>query len=566
MFSFRKILGLKNNKIKYHDINPEDVFLDSYNVSEMNLHQMEGSLEKPLPYQTSVIVSFFVLILLFSFSYRLFNLQIVQGKNYLEIADKNHLKSTPIFALRGTISDINGTLLAFNEGVTDDKEVPLRKYINLGGFSNILGYVSYPKKDKGGFFWQNEYIGKDGVEKQYQQKLQGKLGERIIGVNARNEIEIENITSPAVNGENIKLTIDAGVQNKLYESIKNLAKDTPFLAGSGVIMDVETGEILAMTTYPEYDSNLMTNAKTKEEFNQISDDLQDKKHKFLNRAVSGLFTPGSTIKPFIAIAALMEKVITPEKEILSTGALVIKNKYGGEDSVFKDWKAHGLTDMRKAIAESSDEYFYQVGGGYENQKGLGIERIDRYAKMFGFTSDSGIDLPNENSGIIPTPEWKKKIFNEDWKLGDTYHTSIGQYGFQITPIELAKAYASIANDGYFVSPHILLDDNLNKKISLNLNIDDLKVVQDGLRQGATIGTGQVLNIPGVKVVTKTGTAELGVKKDFVNSWIVGYFPYDKPKYTFVVIMEKGPKTYVHGAIFAMKDVLEYLRDNTEYMK
>ncbi len=567
MLPFLRTSESKAKKLGSSNINPEDVFLDSSNISLMNTQQLEGHIERPLSHHTGFIFLGFIFLFFFLFVLKVFSLQITNGQFYVDKSDRNHLKSIPIFAYRGTILDKNQNLLAWNETTNFDfnGDIPKRVYIDEPGFSNLLGYVSYPKKDSSGIFWQDEYIGKDGIEKQYQDRLQGTKGERLVAVDAHNNIESGSTVVYPQNGENIVLTIDKDVQNKLYESIKDLAHKAPFTAGSGVIMNIQTGEILALASYPEYDNNLMTNASTTEDMNQITSDLNDKSHKFLNRPVAGLFTPGSTVKPFIAIAALMEGIITPEKQILSTGKIVIKNKYGGEDTVFRDWEAHGLTDMRKAISESSDEYFYQVGGGYENQKGLGINLIDKYARMFGFGSTTGIDLPNENSGVIPTPEWKKKVFNETWLLGDTYHTAIGQYGFQLTPLELVRGISAIANGGYLVTPHLLKELDTNR-VTLGLRAQDLKVITDGMRNGAIDGTGKALNIEGVHVATKSGTAELGVTKQQVNSWISGFFPYENPKYAFVVIMEKGDRHNPYGAVFAMKDTLEWMRDNTDYTK
>lgn len=549
-----------------HEIAPEDVFLDSQNISQLNIDQMEGHLEQPLGKHVFYIFVGILFVLISGFTFRLFGMQITDGQTYKEQADRNHFRSTPIFALRGTISDRNGALLAWNEApATTIEEIPKRVYTADSGFSHLLGYVSYPKRDSSGVFWQEEYIGKDGIEKQYQLQLQGVSGEKVLGVNALQKIETENVTIDPVHGENIVLTIDKEVQEKLYTSIKSLAERVGYVAGAGVIMDVHTGEVLALASYPEYDNNMITNGVTAEEKKQITSDLQDSRQKFLNRAVGGLFTPGSTVKPFLAYAALVEGVITPEKQILSTGALVIKNKYGGPDTVFKDWKVHGLIDMRKAIAQSSDEYFYQIGGGYETQKGLGIARIDKYTKMFGFDTETGIDLPGENNGVVPTPEWKQKIFGEDWLVGNTYHTSIGQYGFQMTALELVRGVASIANGGILVTPHVKQGLETTQK-NLDLDIDALTVVREGMRRAVTDATVKALDISGVTVAGKSGTAELGVKKDFVNSWISGYFPYENPKYAFVVIMEKGSVHNLQGAVFAMRETLEWMRDNTEYTK
>lgn len=578
---FHRISTIRARKAASHEIDPEDVFLDSQNLSSLNIDQMEGHFERPLGRHVFYLFLVGIFLLVSAYSYRLFSMQVVNGENYATKADNNHLKRLPLFALRGTISDRNGELLAWNtlgnyiykDGVSSSTEkvsvddIPMRVYTEQDGFSHLLGYVSYPKRDQSGVFWQDEYIGKDGVEKEYQNALQGVSGERIIAINALHQIEAQNVVVYPTHGANLKLTVDKGVQAKLYERMEALAKKASFTSGAGVIMDIHTGEILAITSYPEYNNNMMTNAKSKEDNKQVAEDLLDKRRKFLDRAVSGLFTPGSTVKTFVALAALMENVITPEQNIYSSGQLVIKNKYGGPDTVFKDWKAHGYTDMRKALEESSDEYFYQVGGGYKDQKGLGIDRINKYANMFGFATTTGIDLPAEEYGVIPSPAWKKKVFGEDWLLGDTYHTSIGQYGFQITPLELVRGVAALANGGYLVTPHVLTGQ-VTASTSLNLPAKDLKVIHEGMHMvvHGEGGTGKALDIPGVDVAAKSGTAELGVSKQLVNSLISGYFPYENPKYAFVVVMEKGDRHNPYGAVFAMRETLEWMRDNTSYTK
>ncbi len=574
---FRLISTLRAKRAASHEIDPEDVFLDSENLSSLNLDQMEGQLERPLGKHIFYIAVVLLCLVTGTFSYRLFSMQVLEGEEYTEKADNNRLRKLPLFALRGTISDRNGALLAWNAltvGTTTassteavDHEIPKRIYTPLPGFSHLLGYVSYPKRDQSGVFWQEEYIGKDGIEKQYQDILAGNKGERIIEVTATHQVEAQNVVVQPSHGENMVLTIDKDVQAKLYERIEALAHKAPFVSGAGVIMDVTNGEIIALTSYPEYDNNVMTNATSKEDKKKITESLLDKRGKFINRPVSGLFTPGSTVKPFFAYAALAEKVITPEQNIYSSGQLVIKNKYDGPDTIFKDWKAHGYVDMRNAIAVSSDEYFYQIGGGYKDQKGLGIARLNLYAKKFGFASTTGIDLPGEEYGVVPSPEWKKKVFGEDWLLGNTYHSSIGQYGFQITPLELVRGVAALANGGYLVTPHVLKRLPVTNS-SLALDPNKLKVIQEGMRLTVTSdkGTARALNISGVDVSAKSGTAELGVSKQQVNSWISGYFPTDNPKYAFVVIMEKGSRHNPYGAVFAARETIEWMRDFTEYTK
>lgn len=571
---FRHTSTRRARKAASYEIDPEDVFLDSENLSELDTNQLQGQLDRPLGvhvFYGAIIVTLFLTL---GFSYRLFSMQVVEGEFYQEKSDNNHLKKIPLFALRGTISDRNGEILAWNStsygtstesGISDD--IPKRLYTEEEGFSHLLGYVSYPKRDQSGVFWQDEYIGKDGVEKFYQKELAGVRGERIVEVSALKEIAAQNVVIYPTNGENLILTIDKDVQAKLYESMESLAKEVGFTGGAGVIMDVSNGELLAITSYPEYDNTLITNATTEEEKKEVGRELTDKKQKFLDRAVSGLFVPGSTVKPFFAYAALEENVITPEQNIFSSGQLVIKNKYGGPDTIFKDWKAHGYVDMREAIAQSSDEYFYQIGGGYKDQEGLGIERLKKYAEKFGFATTTGIDLPDEEHGVIPSPEWKKKLFDEDWLVGNTYHSSIGQYGFQVTPLELVRAVATIANGGYLVEPHVLKRLE-TVPVNIDLNPKHLKVIREGMRLAVTSdkGTARVLNISGVEVAGKSGTAELGVSKQLVNSWISGYFPVENPKYAFVVVMEKGRRDNLKGAVFVARNTLEWMRDNTEYTK
>jgi penicillin-binding protein 2 len=572
---FRHISTRRARKAASYEIDPEDVFLDSENLSALDTNQLEGQLERPLGAHVFYGALLFTLLVTCGFSYRLFSMQVLEAEIYQEKSDNNHLKQVPLFALRGTISDRNGEILAWNSatyGTSTESSVPMndipkRLYTKEGGFSHLLGYVSYPKRDQSGVFWQDEYIGKDGVEKFYQTELAGVRGERIIEVTARKQVEAQNVVVYPTNGENLVLTVDKNVQAKLYESMQNLAKEVGFTGGAGIIMDIHNGEVLAITSYPEYDNTLITNATGKEENNEVAKELLDKKQKFLDRAVSGLFVPGSTVKPFFAYAALAENIISPEKNIFSAGQLVIKNKYGGPDTIFKDWKAHGYVDMRAAIAQSSDEYFYQIGGGYKDQEGLGILRLKKYAELFGFATTTGIDLPDEEHGVIPSPEWKKKLFDEDWLLGNTYHSSIGQYGFQVTPLELVRAVSIIANGGYLVRPHVLKRLEV-PTTSIDLNQKYVKVIREGMRLAVTDdgGTAKGLRITGVEIAGKSGTAELGVSKALVNSWISGYFPANNPKYAFVVVMEKGKRTNLKGAVFAARNTIEWMRDNTEYAR
>lgn len=571
----------KKKRKRGGEINPEDIFLDSSNLVGLDIDKEEGTFNKPISQFMEYLPVIIVAIVFCFYTYRLYIIQIRDFSIYKEKADNNRYNANLILSNRGEIFDRNGKILAENI-VSSSSDMVKREYIKAGGFSNLLGYISYPKKDNLNNYWQDNYIGKDGIELIYQDLLSGVNGKQIIEKDVKREVESKNLIVKPIPGANLNLTIDAVIQKKLFDSMKKVVDERSFISATGIIMNVNNGEIVAITNYPEYDNNLMTNATGTEDNKKINKLLKDKRTPFLNRAVSGLFTPGSVVKPFIAYAALNEKIITPEKELLSVGQIVVPNIYGGPDTIFRDWKVHGYINVVRAIAVSSDEYFYQVGGGYKDQPGLGISKIDEYAKLFGFTSSTGIDLPNEETGIIPTPEWKRINFiDSEWRLGDTYHTSIGQYGFQVTPIELVRYIASIANGGILVTPHLFLSassSNLannyeivqkyNTKIwptvDLNLNQYALKYIKQGMREVVLPnGTVPQLNIAGLGVAAKSGTAELGVVKGKVNSLMTGYFPYDNPKYAFAVIIENGPVGGTSAGAQAIKPVLEYMSQNIE---
>jgi len=269
------------------------------------------------------------------------------------------------------------------------------------------------------------------------------------------------------------------------------------------------------------------------------------------------------VKPFIGYAALKEEVISPFKTILANGSISIPNPYyPGKKSVFKDHGSFGYVDMRKAISVSSDIYFYEVGGGFESQKGLGISNIDKYTKMFGIGEKTGVDLLGEKNGVVPTPEWKIKTFKGDpWRVGDTYNTSIGQYGFQVTPIQMVKAVGGLANMGIFYTPHILKDDKSFEEKFIQTEIDSskMKIIFEGMRMAVTEGTCMALNLQNIEVAAKSGTAQVGLGNTNTNSWIIGFFPYDNPKYAFALVMERGPKAASGNATRVMSEVIDYMK-------
>jgi len=575
---FKRYNLFKRRKRNRNEIFPDEILADSRNIPHFDTDQFEGRLEKPIS-----TISLFVLIgtaalILILFACRAWFLQIDQGGFYSGQATNNTLHSTPLFATRGLIYDRNGVELAWNvPGPAGDPDVPRREYATSTGLFQTLGYIQYPSKDSAGFYYQEDFIGEDGVEKYFNDVLQGENGLRLVEADAKGNIQSQNVVRPSTPGQNITISIDSKLENELYKNIENVATVHGFQGGSGIIMNVHTGEVVAMTSYPEYDSQIMTD---KTDTSAIHSFLNDPQNPFLDRAINGLYAPGSTVKPYVAMGALNENVIDPMTKILSTGSISIPNPYDpAQSSVFHDWRPQGWVDMRDALSVSSDVYFYEVGGGYQNQKGLGITKLDQYFSLFGFSQAIEGSFFSGAAGLVPSPAWKAATFPDDstWRIGDTYHTAIGQYGFQVSPIQMVRAISAIANGGDLLNPTILKfgtapPDALTPPTVLR-NVDlpaqDFQIVREGLHQGvkSSNGTDGALNVPYVDIAAKSGTAELGTTKLTVNSWITGYFPYDNPEYAFAVVMERGPVSNLIGGAAVMRYTLDWMNVNTpEYFK
>jgi len=492
------------------EIAPDEIFLDSSNLPDFDRNQFEGRIEKPISKNAVLKLGAFFLIIFVAMLFKVWTLQVNEGEAYTIQSEINRLRHALIFSERGVVLDRNGEELVWNVP-SEEHDFSRRKYISDPGFSHLLGYVGYPLKDSGGTYYQEEYLGIEGVESQYNNILAGGNGLKIIETNALGVIQTESVIRPPHDGTSVTLSVDKELQTALHEIIGDIARESRFDGGAGVLMDIKTGEILALTSYPEYDSNVLSEGGPSE---TIAGYVENSNKPFLNRVISGLYTPGSIIKPFIAIGALNENVITPEEKILSTGALTIPNPFlEGVVSTFPDWKAHGYVDMREAIGVSSNVYFYEIGGGFEDREGLGIENIERYMRMFGIGNVSNIDLPTESVGIIPNPLWKEENFSGDvWRIGDTYNTSIGQYGFQVTPIQTVRSIAAIASGGVLIEPKVLLKpgQKVQKKV-ISVKEDYFDVVKEGMRYTVTNGTAAGLQFPQIQIAAKTGTAQVGAK-------------------------------------------------------
>jgi len=281
----------------------------------------------------------------------------------------------------------------------------------------------------------------------------------------------------------------------------------------------------------------------------------------------------------VAYAALEEGIISPDKEIYSNGRLTIPNPYNPSNpSIFRDWRAQGTMTMREAIAFSSNVYFYIVGGGLPEialpqaglsspQEGLGITRLAANYRRFGMGSLTGVNLAQEQAGVVPDPDWKREVFDDDWRLGDTYYMSIGQFGFLTTPIQMLRAYAALSNGGYLVQPHAQKGVQ-SEKIDINIDAAKMKIILEGMRKTVNYprGTARALDRKDVAIAAKSGTAEVGVGNAYVNSWAAGFWPYEDPQYAFILMMDKAPRSNALGATRIMGDVVEWMSVNRpEYL-
>lgn len=549
-------------KISTTELQPDEILLDVHNLPSFDRQQFEGQLEQPISKRALSLMFGFIALIGILFLSRLVYLQMVKHEYYAVKSEQNSLDAILLFADRGVIYDRNGVELVWNRR---DEAVGLtkRSYTKAHGFASVLGYVSYPAKDEKGFFWQDRTLGKDGIEKEFDTVLAGTNGRKLVESDVSGTIISEGAIEPPTQGENLSLAIDSRIQEALYGGIKALAEQSGYVGGTGLVMDIKTGELYAMTSYPEYNSEIISEGVDRETINGY---LRSSSKPLLNRAIDGVYTPGSIVKPFFALGALQENIITPNKVLYTTGSLSVPNPYNPKlKTVFKDNANHGAVDMKKALAVSSNVYFYEIGGGFGSQPGLGIANLEKYARMFGLGEKSGVNLSGERQGNIPSVAWKSKTFPGDpWRIGDTYNTAIGQYGFQVTPIQMVKGIAGIASRGTLQTPTILKVTDIPKGTTVGIRDDAYTAVHEGMRQSVLEGTTVALNNEALHVAAKSGTAQIK-NNTRVNSWAEGFFPYEHPRYAFVVLMEDGPKVS-SGAVHAFKPVLDVFINNPELLQ
>ncbi|MDR3171074.1 MAG: penicillin-binding protein 2 [Treponema sp.] len=445
---------------------------------------------------------------------------------------------------------------------------PMRNYVDIGSLSHIIGYVGDITRDeltmlynKG--YHQGDLIGKAGIERQYDELLRGKEGQetRTVDVRGRRVSGDQSGREPPVMGKNLVLSIDWRIQ-QLAE--KALGKRI----GAAVVLRPTTGEILAMVSYPWYDPNLFNRNDMGSEYQIL---INDPNKPFLNRAIQSSYPPASTFKIVMTTGILAEKVFPPEQTVDCLGELTYGDRL---------WRCHirkpghGHLNLQQGMAQSCDIYYWIVGRDH-----LGVERIVSYAREYGYGELTGIDLPGEISGFIPTPQWKDRRFHERWVGGDTMNISIGQGFTLVTPLQMADMVAMVVNDGVIYTPHILkevrdpltgvVEQSISPTVLHTSDIDPaiFRGVRRDMRGVISDGTAKpVLDIQSVTIAGKTGTAEVGLQNQW-HSWFTAFAPYetaDPDERVVVAVIVEAANPWQWWATYASAIIFQGIFANQTY--
>ncbi|TAK88823.1 penicillin-binding protein 2 [Patescibacteria group bacterium] len=435
---------------------------------------------------------------------------------------------------------------------------PIRDYRDQTLLSAILGYtgrVSEQDLIRNPDYAPTDYAGKLGVELQYEKELRGQNGREQTEVDASGR-PIKLLSSqPSVPGSNLVLTIDTELQQQMTEAIKKQMQASGSPRASGIALNPKTGEILAAVNLPSYDNNLFAKGIGQSDYSRL---LNDSAQPLFNKAMGGAYPVGSIIKPLIGSAGLQEGVISPSTTVNDTGSLEVPNRYDPNTKyTFRSYEEGGLgvVNISRAIAVSSNVFFYTVGGGFGNIAGLGVDRLTAYYNKFGLGAKTGVDLPGETAGLVPTPASKKKASGEGWYLGDTYNISVGQGDLRASPLQMAVATAAVANGGNVLKPHILkeVQDAGGRTIRASstevvrqnfISPANIQLIRQAMRKVVSESYGTACcqmerEVP-VPVAGKTGTAETdpnGKRKP--HAWFTAFAPYDDPQIVTVILVENS---------------------------
>lgn len=442
---------------------------------------------------------------------------------------------------------------------------PVREYPAGPVTAHIMGYVGLIPAEQAehyealGYDIYRERAGLTGVEATYESYLHGRRGRKHIEVDiAGRELRAIGVPQEAVPGNSLVLTLDLDLQQGVERVLMRGLEAAKSKAGAAIVMNPNTGEILAMVSIPSYDNNLFATGISEREYSRL---LNDPLHPLVNHAVAGQYPPGSAFKFITALAGLEEKIVSRDTRVTCTGAILVPNRYYPDDpklaQEFKCWvpTGHGSQNIIEAMGNSCDVFFYLLGGGYTDRDGVGVARLSEWARSFGLGSPTGVELPGEAGGLIPTSEWKVANIRELWVTGDTYNMSIGQGYVLLSPLQLANAISTVANGGTVYRPMIVREvrDATGKVVvpfapkrvsQLPASAQNLGIVREGLVAASSWGTGFRATPPGLVVAGKTGTAEYPGPRDKdghlpTHAWYTSFAPADKPEISVTVLVEGG---------------------------
>ncbi len=500
---------------------------------------------------------------------RLFELQIILGAKYRALAEGNRIRKEVAPAPRGMIYDKNSQPLIKNEpiyrlekencepgksdcfeeisreealkieAVGGEKAARLRMdvgrdYLYGRALAHVLGYLGEASEDevKSGEWGLGDLVGRTGIEEEYEEILRGQEGGVIYEVDTLGNRVREIGKVETIPGRDLHLSIDAQLSKVAYEALEGKP-------GAVVATEAKTGQVLVLVSSPAFNPN-----------NINPEDLTDEEKPMFNRAVGGLYPPGSTFKMVTAAAGIEEGKVDESTKFEDVGFIQI-----GE-YIYKNWyynqygRTEGEIDLVRAIKRSTDTFFYKVG------EWVGANKLAEWGKAFGLGQETGIDLSGEAAGLVPTPKWKEKTIGEKWFLGNTYHFAIGQADLLTTPLQVNMMASVIANNGKLCSPKIKKLEKAEECQDLNLKPETLKLIREGMKGAcSTGGTAFPFFDFSPQVGCKSGTAEYGDREGKTHAWLTAFAPVDDPEIVVTALVEAGGEgSYVAAPI--VKEVMK----------
>ena len=477
---------------------------------------------------------------------------------YAPVTIKTNVDRETVFVIEEEHLDLPGVLIEVD---------PIRQYPTGALTSHIIGYVGPIPRERAEDYRKrgydlNDKVGLTGVELAFEEELRGEKGCKYIEVDAAGrEVRQVGDPHPPQPGHNLILTLDLDLQQFMAEALRRGMEAAGSKSGVAIAMNPKTGEVLGLVSLPSYDNNLFSGGISAEDYARLS---SDPNHPLVNHAISGQYPPGSTIKPVHAAAALEEGVVDRDTTLTCQGIMWLPNKYFPDDPelaqpfycwVHKYGRGHGPLNVVEGIAHSCDIFFYQLAGGFEDFEGLGLERLAHYARLFGLGEKTGIGLPGESVGLVPSKQWKWLNYHENWATGDTYNVAIGQGFILVTPLQMLNATVAIANGGTLYRPQIVYqvtdaDGHVVKSFApevireVPVSEENLAIVREGMRAAVEWGTARGAALEGVTVAGKTGTAEYPGPRDEegnlpTHAWFVAFAPVEDPQIALLVFVAGG---------------------------